>query len=207
VFEDICVLIKAEVDKVPLFATLIRRHEADLMKYSSCNRRAPNNVRFTVLQFANQTDFFQTVKSEDSTRMQACFRKSALFEKLYEGALADEATETGVTTAGQRLPSVVFVCIHIMSDHLVYVVPHRPHCLHCGKQDNLGRCAKCEGAFYCSKACQTAHWRVHKQTCSKLISTPEFEPPAAESDVNDLKIRTAQRMIYAHHELTASLRT
>jgi hypothetical protein len=34
----------------------------------------------------------------------------------------------------------------------------------CGKSGNK-RCARCQTTFYCSKECQTSHWKEHKQTC------------------------------------------
>jgi MYND finger len=31
----------------------------------------------------------------------------------------------------------------------------------------LKRCAKCKGALYCSRECQTADWKTHKKVCNK----------------------------------------
>lgn len=46
----------------------------------------------------------------------------------------------------------------------------------CSKDDSeleegkkLKKCAKCLDVMYCSKECQTAHWKVHKKICK----TPE----------------------------------
>lgn len=30
------------------------------------------------------------------------------------------------------------------------------------------RCARCKTTYYCTPACQTAHWAVHKKTCREL---------------------------------------
>jgi hypothetical protein len=32
----------------------------------------------------------------------------------------------------------------------------------------LSPCSRCRDARYCSKECQVAHWKVHKQSCSKV---------------------------------------
>ena len=32
--------------------------------------------------------------------------------------------------------------------------------------DKPSRCSRCKAAFYCSRACQVAHWKEHKQSCS-----------------------------------------
>ncbi|KAL9959780.1 hypothetical protein ACROYT_G033135, partial [Oculina patagonica] len=38
-------------------------------------------------------------------------------------------------------------------------------CYNCGKKGDLKRCAGCQHAYYCSKACQKQHWRRHKPNC------------------------------------------
>jgi tetratricopeptide (TPR) repeat protein len=47
-------------------------------------------------------------------------------------------------------------------------VPREP-CAGCGAPPGgpapLQRCAACLGVYYCSKACQAAHWRAHKRAC------------------------------------------
>lgn len=40
-------------------------------------------------------------------------------------------------------------------------------CLQCG-QDAALKCARCKRVWYCSKECQTAGWKAHKQACGKL---------------------------------------
>ena len=44
-------------------------------------------------------------------------------------------------------------------------------CANCSKTQNnapnLKLCAKCRATRYCSRDCQTAHWKVHKKVCTK----------------------------------------
>jgi len=45
-------------------------------------------------------------------------------------------------------------------------------CLGCYKYvegANLKHCSKCKEASYCSRACQTKHWKVHKKTCRPFL--------------------------------------
>ncbi|KAF9561122.1 hypothetical protein EC968_005838 [Mortierella alpina] len=52
--------------------------------------------------------------------------------------------------------------------------------------DKLKRCAKCKSAFYCSRSCQTTHWKVHKKTCAALSANTMGQPvpPAATPSTN-----------------------
>jgi hypothetical protein len=68
-------------------------------------------------------------------------------------------------------------------DDLPVEVPERGHvcmsCVHCklvlrdgGSNDiatgaSLLRCAQCEDAVYCSRACQHEHWPVHRASCAR----------------------------------------
>ncbi|TFK26532.1 hypothetical protein FA15DRAFT_667427 [Coprinopsis marcescibilis] len=38
-------------------------------------------------------------------------------------------------------------------------------CVKCESTDAAKICARCKTVFYCSKECQTAHWKVHKPDC------------------------------------------
>lgn len=49
-------------------------------------------------------------------------------------------------------------------------------CGNCGKSETVSqekkhaRCARCETVYYCSRDCQSAHWKIHKKTsCKKKI--------------------------------------
>jgi 16S rRNA G966 N2-methylase RsmD len=43
----------------------------------------------------------------------------------------------------------------------------QPACMGCGKATGGSRCTRCRAANYCGRACQTAHWPVHKKSCKK----------------------------------------
>ena len=38
-------------------------------------------------------------------------------------------------------------------------------CDNCMKEGEWKRCSGCQQAFYCSKKCQTSHWKKHKPNC------------------------------------------
>ena len=41
-------------------------------------------------------------------------------------------------------------------------------CTNCGKTKNgMGFCIKCRAVYYCSRDCQTSHWKQHKKVCTK----------------------------------------
>ncbi|GJJ77250.1 hypothetical protein EMPS_09609 [Entomortierella parvispora] len=53
-----------------------------------------------------------------------------------------------------------------------------PKCAKCSKTTGEGgialkRCAKCKSVLYCSRACQTADWKVHKKKCGLAAGTVE----------------------------------
>jgi len=52
---------------------------------------------------------------------------------------------------------------------LQVILPHWQHkycqyCQHCDLQVKLYKCARCQ-IRYCSRICQQAHWKIHKQLC------------------------------------------
>lgn len=38
-------------------------------------------------------------------------------------------------------------------------------CTLCSKENCTTRCSRCKHYYYCSKACQTTHWKEHKKSC------------------------------------------
>ena len=41
-------------------------------------------------------------------------------------------------------------------------------CAGCGKQSVGKKCLRCNAVYYCSKVCQVAHWKDHKEECKKI---------------------------------------
>ncbi|WAR07943.1 STIP1-like protein [Mya arenaria] len=59
-------------------------------------------------------------------------------------------------------------------------------CCQCAKpSDNLKRCGSCKKAAYCSKECQTEHWRKHKHMCVILLR--EYNIDIDMEDTKDTK--------------------
>jgi MYND finger len=56
-----------------------------------------------------------------------------------------------------------------------------PACFQCGKTTEVKRCANCQSAWYCSRDCQKAHWKVHKRTCGAFLFYSHGAPTNAEA--------------------------
>ena len=39
-----------------------------------------------------------------------------------------------------------------------------------GRSPPLRKCTQCETAYYCSRACQRAHWKIHKPICIAAVA-------------------------------------
>lgn len=48
--------------------------------------------------------------------------------------------------------------------------------------NTLKRCAKCQGALYCSRKCQTDDWKNHKRTCFSQASSASAQPSGPPPD-------------------------
>ncbi|XP_052810412.1 uncharacterized protein LOC128238488 isoform X2 [Mya arenaria] len=72
-------------------------------------------------------------------------------------------------------------------------------CCQCGKlSDSLKKCGKCKKAAYCSKECQTEHWRKHKHMCEILLREYNIDIQMKNSiDTQSLgwAMKTKQQMI------------
>ena len=51
-------------------------------------------------------------------------------------------------------------------------------CAGCGSNAAPNLCSRCQQARYCSRACQTAHWKQHKRVCAAAA-------PSSETAVED----------------------
>lgn len=46
---------------------------------------------------------------------------------------------------------------------------HCSQCTKAGTSEEMFKCSRCKACLYCSKACQTAHWRAgHKKECDPM---------------------------------------
>ncbi|KAJ7613223.1 hypothetical protein FB45DRAFT_1065288 [Roridomyces roridus] len=87
-------------------------------------------------------------------------------------------------------------------------IPSKPAlkkaCDNCGKRpDQNGEgykcCATCKIARYCSKECQTAHWKLHKVFCKRQLQELEMERDSEATALRDNKpylSNTAMRQWY-----------
>ena len=48
-------------------------------------------------------------------------------------------------------------------------------CGHCGVGGKLNKCSACMTVRYCSRACQTYHWKEHKVMCKEMAKTKKSE--------------------------------
>jgi hypothetical protein len=53
-----------------------------------------------------------------------------------------------------------------ISENSQYGGPRPPRCAKCRAPKPSHQCSKCKRARYCSEACQTSDWMVHKHVCS-----------------------------------------
>lgn len=64
-------------------------------------------------------------------------------------------------------------------------------CANCGvtakEKGKLLKCAKCRDATYCSRACQTAHWQVHKKRCKEWGKINDRVAKKMATDLSKLK--------------------
>lgn len=63
----------------------------------------------------------------------------------------------------------------------------------CTKSANK-KCSKCRQAWYCSRECQTQHWKVHKACCkpNSVTSVPFSVIPADDYDTLDRSLAVGQ---------------
>ena len=89
---------------------------------------------------------------------------------------------------GQNFPNPLKLRGHVSASHTPVTVPsHTPDpappeetpaasCSGCGAHGKLSTCSRCHAAAYCSRTCQSQHWKVHKRACNsqKLVPTPSI---------------------------------
>jgi hypothetical protein len=79
-------------------------------------------------------------------------------------------------------------------DHLALMFKHhqfatlsfvlRRVCFKCKKADNLMKCSACGVAYYCSRECQCADWKIHKKLCNHITKKAvQFEPAFTKATI------------------------
>ncbi|GFH52320.1 hypothetical protein CTEN210_08796 [Chaetoceros tenuissimus] len=58
----------------------------------------------------------------------------------------------------------------------------------CTKKDNLRACTRCKVVLYCSRECQTRHWKHHKLVCKRIADTRKDKDQIAEMARNNENI-------------------
>ena len=70
---------------------------------------------------------------------------------------------------GFYMAEVVEMPLSFSFECCLTVVFHQSACLHCSAPWPQYRCSKCSRR-YCSRACQHAHWQVHKAACRRAFA-------------------------------------
>eukprot|EP01065_Artemidia_motanka_P045531 TRINITY_DN6710_c0_g1_i1.p1 TRINITY_DN6710_c0_g1~~TRINITY_DN6710_c0_g1_i1.p1 ORF type:complete len:806 (+),score=232.20 TRINITY_DN6710_c0_g1_i1:59-2419(+) len=93
-----------------------------------------------------------------------------------------------------ELPSTQGLAATGVSLHAPPAADPALRCWHCGadlsREPKLPRCGGCREALYCGRACQTAHWTVHRRDCagyggSESSGTPSRSPSQSPSGSPD----------------------
>ncbi len=90
------------------------------------------------------------------------------FLKHTSGKIVWRTTHESIATGD---PKVKWgISINRANGRLTSITPvDGSRCAMCSKvNDTRKRCTRCERCYYCDRACQVAHWPVHKKNCIKL---------------------------------------
>ena len=87
----------------------------------------------------------------------------------------DFSTEDGKED-GSKLITALEVKAKAFADHRYSSI----QCAQCQKSEEddelFSKCSRCKMVYYCSRNCQTAHWKTHKKTCTKPVKASLPEP-------------------------------
>ena len=104
----------------------------------------------------------------------------ALSTNLGENLVAITTHHSTTTTTTTILQSQASILLAItMTSVQPGSSPPQRVCASCEKAEGetrLKTCAKCNTVLYCSRDCQTAHWKVHKKECRKPNSDTNQQP-------------------------------
>eukprot|EP01034_Spumella_vulgaris_P033701 gene33701-41576_t len=92
----------------------------------------------------------------------AVYRKVLSVYLLVEGGRHSDSEEDDLPYQLRGAIAVYLTCLSVQ--------PKLTECMLCGESPErvaitLNRCGRCGQVAYCSKGCQTAHWKVHKKGC------------------------------------------
>eukprot|EP01034_Spumella_vulgaris_P022774 gene22774-28936_t len=114
--------------------------------------------------FKHAAALFAEVKTAESLNLARHYAAKAL---RYLLILGGRTAAPGKRT--QRDPTIDSLLTSVLLQ-LLHPVCSTAHCMFCEETPTsvaltLSACGRCGQVVYCSKGCQTAHWKVHKKVC------------------------------------------
>jgi serine/threonine-protein phosphatase 6 regulatory ankyrin repeat subunit B len=88
--------------------------------------------------------------------------------------LVRAGADVSVTFKGRSLDYYAYKCktdVDALKVALRLPVSKMRQCAHCGMAswEKMSKCSGCKTVSYCNRACQVAHWKVHKQACKPAV--------------------------------------
>lgn len=143
----------------------------------------PNFLQSTALTFGN--GYTNTVTTNSTPIPLTSNMCSAIFLQMSERLVVEVMINRFINLFPDTFHELGY---SIMREHLVSteinsiletlcrpLINERLHiCLMCGSTQNVSKCSRCRGAFYCSAACQKEHWPFHRPVCKPAHNSKEI---------------------------------